>query len=109
MSTNCAPTVADLFLFCYDRDFMMSFSDDRQADIIDSFNTISRYSDDILNINNVYFDNIVSQIYHSELQLNKASTCDTEATSLDLHLSILMILGHFKSNYGSYYSNYSLI
>ena len=40
------------------------------------------------NINNVYFDNMVSQIYPSELQLNKAYTSDTEATFLDLHLSI---------------------
>ena len=44
--------------------------------------------DDILNINNIYFDNMASQIYHSELQLNKANTSDTEATFLDLHLSI---------------------
>ena len=44
--------------------------------------------DDILNINNVYFDNMVNQIYPSELQLNKANTSDTEATFLDLHLSI---------------------
>ena len=44
--------------------------------------------DDILNINNVYFDNMVSQIYPSEVQLNKANTSDTEATFLDLHLSI---------------------
>ena len=44
--------------------------------------------DDILNIDNVYFDNMVSQIYPSELQLNKANTADTEATFLDLHLSI---------------------
>ena len=46
-------------------------------------NTTSRYLDDILNINNVYFDNMVSQIYPSELQLNKANT-----SFLDLHLSI---------------------
>ena len=59
MGTNCAAVVADLF-FCYERDFMMSLSDDKQADIIDAFNTTSRYLDDILNINNVYFDNIVS-------------------------------------------------
>ena len=74
MGTNCAPLVADLFLFCYERDFMMSLSDDKQADIIDAFNTTSRYLDDILNINNVYFDTMVSQIYSSELQLNKANT-----------------------------------
>ena len=67
---------------------MMSLSDDEQADIIDAFNTTSRYLDDILNINNVYFDNMVSQIYPSELKLNKANTSDTEAAFLDLHLSI---------------------
>ena len=88
MSTNCAPLVADLFLFCYERDFIMPLSDDKQAGVIDSFYTTSRYLDDILNINNVYFDKRVSQIYPSELQLNKANTSDTKAAFLDLHLSI---------------------
>ena len=41
---------------------MMPLSDDRQADIIYAFNTTSRYLDDILNIKNVHFDNMVSQI-----------------------------------------------
>ena len=63
MGTNCAPQVADLFLFCYERDFMMSLSNDNQADVIDAFNSTSRYYDDILNINNIDFDNMVSQIY----------------------------------------------
>ena len=67
---------------------MMSLSDDKQADVIDVFNTTSRYLDDILDINNVYFDNMVSPIYPSELQLNKANTSDTEAAFLDLHLLI---------------------
>ena len=84
MGTNCAPLVADLFLFCYERDFM----NDKQGDVIDTFNTTSRYLDDILNTNNVYFDNMVSQIYPSELQLNKAIASDTKAAFLDLHLSI---------------------
>ena len=77
---------------------MMSLSDDMQADVIDAFNTTSRYLDDILNINNVYFDNMVSQIhvYPSELQLNKANTSDTEAAFLDLHLSISNDIGSTK-------------
>ena len=41
-----------------------------------------------MNINNVYFDNVASHIYPSELQLNKANTSDTEAAFFDLHLSI---------------------
>ena len=67
---SSSPLVADLFLFCYERDFMMSLFDDKQADIIDAFNTTTRYLDENLNINNVYFDTMVSQIYPSELQLS---------------------------------------
>ena len=42
---------------------MMSLSNDKQADVIDTFNTASRYLDDTLNINNVYFDNRISQLF----------------------------------------------
>ena len=65
---------------------MVSLSVDKQADVIDAFKTTARDLNDILNINNVYFDNMVSQIYPSELQLNKVNTTDTEAAFLDLHL-----------------------
>ena len=41
MGTNCAPLVADLFLFCYERDFMTSVSVDNQVDIIEVFNSTS--------------------------------------------------------------------
>ena len=37
MGTNCALLVADLFLFCHERHFIMSLSDDNQADVIDAF------------------------------------------------------------------------
>ena len=67
---------------------MMSLSDDKQGDVINAFNTTSRYLDGILNVNNSYFDNMVSQIYPSELQLNKDNTSDKEAAFLGLHLSI---------------------
>ena len=51
MGTNCAPLVADLFLFCYERDFMLSLSEDNQSDVIEAFNSTSRYLDDLLNCN----------------------------------------------------------
>ena len=47
MGTNCAPLVADLFLYCYERDFMDSLNHDNQADVIEAFNSISRYLDDL--------------------------------------------------------------
>ena len=74
MGTNCAPLLPIYFCFV-----MRALSDDKQANIIDAFNTTSRYLDYILNNNNVYFDTMVSQIYLSEAQLNKAKTSDTEA------------------------------
>ena len=47
MGTNCAPLVADLVLFCYERDFMLSLSKDTQSDVIEAFNSTSRYLDDL--------------------------------------------------------------
>ena len=82
MGTNCAPLVADFFFFfffCYERDFMKSLSCENQADIIEAFNSTSRYLDDLLNIDNIYFDQIVDRIYPTELQLNKANSSDNEA------------------------------
>ena len=87
MGTNCAPLVADLFLFCYERNLMTTLSVDNQADIIKTFNSTSRYLDDLLNIDNPYFEGIVNQIYPPELQLNKANTSDTEVPFLHLYIS----------------------
>ena len=88
MGTNCSPVVAGLFLFCYERDFMTSLSDVKQAEIIEAFKSTSRYLDDLLNIDNPYFEGMVNRIYPPELHLNKANTSDTKAPFLDLHLSI---------------------
>ena len=66
--TNCAPLVADLFLFCYERDFMLCLSDKNQTVIIEGFNSTVRYLDDLLNIDNPYFEQMVGQIYPTELQ-----------------------------------------
>ena len=88
---------------------MMSLSDDRQADVIDAFNTTSRYLDDILNINNFYFDNMVSKIYPSELQLNKANTSDTKAPFLDLHSSIFNYIVFTKTYDKCYDFNFDIV
>ena len=87
MGTNCVTLVADLFLFCYERDFMLSLSDNNQADVIEAFISTSRYLDDLLNIDN-HIEQMVGQIYPTELQLNKANSSDTEAPFLDLKLPI---------------------
>ena len=54
--------VADLFLLCYERDFMKSPSRENQADNIEAFNFTSGYLDDLLNIDNIYFEHMVDRI-----------------------------------------------
>ena len=77
-----------IFLFCYERDFMLSLSDNNQTDIIEAFNSTFRHLDDLLNIDNPYFEEMLDQIYPTEIHLNKANSSDTEAPVLDLDLSI---------------------
>ena len=96
MDTNCARLVADLFLFCYERDFMFALLEDTQSDTIEAFSSTSRYLDDLLNIDNNFLDCMVNRIYPSELQSNKTNVSDTEASFLDLHLSISHGLGRLK-------------
>ena len=47
MGTNCAPLIADLFLYCYERDLMSNLQKSKWFDLIDNFNDTSRYLDDI--------------------------------------------------------------
>ena len=77
MGTNCAPLDADLFLFCYERDFMKSLTKEKQYDMIAAFNSTSIYLDDLLNIDNIHFELMVHRIYPAKLQLYKANATDT--------------------------------
>ena len=53
IGTNCVPLIADLFLFCYEKNFMLSLSDANQSAVIEAFNSSSRYLDDLLNIDSL--------------------------------------------------------
>ena len=67
---------------------MDSLNQDNQSDVIEASNSTRRYLDDLLNIDNPYFEGMVNQTDPPELQLNKANISDTEAPFLDLHLSV---------------------
>ena len=94
MGTSCAPLIiiADLFLFCYERDSMVSLSYNKEAKIIQAFNSTSRYLDDLLNIDNPYFDGMVDRIYPPKLQLNKANASDIKP-----HFWIYMYIYPFQT------------
>ena len=88
MGTNCALPVADRSIFVlFERDFMLSFPEDNQSYVIKAFNSKSRCLDDLI-IDNNFFDSMVDRIYPSELQLNRASLEDIEASFLNLLFSI---------------------
>ena len=63
MVTNCAP-LADLFLFCYEGDVMMSLSEEKQSEVIEALSSTSRYLDDLFNIDNNHFDGLIFFIMH---------------------------------------------
>ena len=92
IGTNCAPLVADLFVFCYERDFMKSFSRENQADIIEAFNSTSRYLDDLLTIDNIFFDQMVDRIYPTELQLNRANSSDDMSLAWSAVVQLLIFI-----------------
>ena len=98
MGTNCAPLVTDLFLFCYERDFMKSLARENQADIIEAYDSTSRYLDDLLNIDNIYFDQMVDRIYPTEFQLDRAKSSVTEASFIDLNLCMVQFPPKFMIN-----------
>ena len=79
MGNNCVPLVADLFLFCNERDFMKSLTKEKRYGMTYAFNSTYRYLDYLLNIDSIHFKQIVHRIYTSELQLSKANASDTES------------------------------
>ena len=83
MRANCASVVEDIFLFCYEIDFMISLSIEKQSEVIKAFSWTFRYLDDSLDIDNIYFDVLISQIYPSELQLNKANSSEKKVPISD--------------------------
>ena len=91
MGTNCAPLIADLFLYCYMSDFMSNLQKSKSVDLIDKFNDTSRYLDDIFTIDNPAFAEHIPDIhvYTRELQLNKANTSNTETSFLDLNIKVI--------------------
>ena len=62
-----------------------SLTKEKRYDLIDAFNSTSRYLDNLLNIDNIHFELTVHRIFPAELQLNKANAFDTKAAFLDLN------------------------
>ena len=87
-----ALTVADLFLYCYERNFMSNLQKSKRFDLIDKFNDTSQYLDDIFTIDNPAFAEHIPDIYPRELQLNRANTFYKETSFLDLNTKCIKVI-----------------
>ena len=88
MGTNCAPFLADIFLYSYEAEFIQSFLSTGRKQLASRFNFTYRYIDDVLSINNLEFENYSGQMYPVELEIKDMTKNNTFTSYLDLLLSI---------------------
>ena len=88
MGTNCAPLLADIFLYSYEAEFIQSLLSTGRKQLASRFNFTYRYIDDVLSINNQEFENYLGQMYPVKLDINDTTESNTSASYLDLLLSI---------------------
>ena len=89
MGTNCASLIADLFLYCYESQFMAKiYKDPSKHDLIDNFNSTIRCLDDVLTLNNPEFSKFVDEIYPKELTITKSNSDSSHTPFLDLDITI---------------------
>ena len=84
MGTDCAPLLANLYLFYYEYNYMKNFM---KFDY--GINFTVRYIDDLLTLNNTLFVNEISNIYPQELVIYRTSESDVHVSYLDINISII--------------------
>ena len=82
MGTDCAPLLANLFLFFYEYNYMKDLIKTKLV-LAKKFNNTMRYIDDLLTLNNATFHSAITDIYPHELQLKKTTECETQLSYLD--------------------------
>ncbi|KAK3092077.1 hypothetical protein FSP39_024992 [Pinctada imbricata] len=87
MGTNCAPLLADIFLYSYEAEFIQSLVSEGKRYLASDFNFTYRYIDDVLSINNPKFADYLSSIYPSELEVKETTETNNSASYLDIMLS----------------------
>ena len=87
METDCAPQLANLFLFHYEYSYMINLMCDNLC-MAKQFRDTVRYIDDLLTLNNSNFEDEIPNIYPPELTLKRTSESDTNLSYLDISISI---------------------
>ena len=100
LGTNCAPLLADIFLYSHEADFIPSLLSTGKKQPAYRFNLTYRYIDDVLSINNPDFENYLGQMYPAELEIKDT----TESTTSASYLDILLLIGRDGQLYTSIYA-----
>ena len=88
MGTNCAPLLADLFIYSNENEFLDNMIRSGQRRLARSFHLCYRYIDDSIVFNNKTFLDYLKEIYQSQLTIQKANKSDHLSDYLDLTLII---------------------
>ena len=89
MGTNCAPLLAEIFLYSYEEDVIQYLLSVGKKQLASRFNLTYRYIDDVLSINYQEFENYLGQMYPAELEIKDTTESTTSASYLYLLLSIM--------------------
>ena len=96
MGTDCAPVVADLFLFSYEYNFLEKLTKEKKLHLAKKFNLVFRYIDDLFSLNIEDFGKYAKEIYPPELELKETTEGKTTASYLDLSITISNGMLQFK-------------
>ena len=88
MGTNCAPLLADIFLYSYEAEFIQTLIKSGKRHLAKSFNFTYRYIDDVFSLNNHKFSDYVYDIYPVELEIKETTDDQYHSSFLDLLLEI---------------------
>ena len=84
MGTNCAPLLADLFLYSYENEFLDKLIKEGKRKLARKFNLAYRYIDDLISFNNKRFKEFISAIYLKKLTISETTESTLFAAYLDL-------------------------
>ena len=91
MGTNCAPLLADLFLYSYENEFLDKLVKEGKRKLARKFNLSYGYIDDLISFNNKRFKEFISDIYPKELTISETTESTSVASSRVLHRLVPLI------------------
>ena len=85
VGTNCAPLLADLFLYSYENEFLDKLIKEGKRKLARKFNLSYHYIDELISFHNKRLKEFISNIYPKELTISET----TESTSVASYVNLL--------------------